>query len=280
MKNNPLVSTLICTYNSENFIKNTLTSVIEQKYENQEILIFDDCSKDKTIDIINEISKKDPRIKLFSEWENIWAYNWLNYLIDKSKGKYIAIQDHDDIWHSEKLNIQIEFLETNLQYIWSWTWSMMYYSISKLWFFYDDKEYDTTKVIHTSLVFRNNWFHYDTKNDFLCDWFFMQNILTKWKKILKVHPEVLNLHYYKQNWTNYSEQWFKINWNNIKRYYNVYWYNLYYTFLLWYILTLKILPDQIRQKLDFFLLMNMKKAKYIDELRKESSFYKELLKYY
>lgn len=278
--NNPLVSTLICTYNAEKYIKNTLTSVIEQTYKEQEILILDNWSIDKTIEIIKELSKKDQRIKLFSEWKNLWAFNWLNYLIDKSKWKYIAIQDHDDIWHPEKLNIQIKFLESNLNYIWSWTWSMMYYSISKLWFMYDNREYNTTKVIHTSLVFRNYWFHYDTKNDFLCDGFFMQNILTKWKNILKVHPEVLTLHYYKQNWANYSEQWFIINWKNLKRYYSVYGPSLYYTLVLWYIITLKFLPKKIRKPFDNFILINIKKAKYIDELRKESSYYKELLKYF
>lgn len=115
-----LVSTLICTYNAEEFIEKTLLSVTKQTYKNQEILIRDDWSKDKTIDILLKWKKKDKRISIFTSqelWKKLWAYGGLNFLIDKAKGKYIAIQDHDDIWHSQKLEIQTDFLEKNPHYV-------------------------------------------------------------------------------------------------------------------------------------------------------------------
>jgi glycosyltransferase involved in cell wall biosynthesis len=68
-KTNPLVSTLICTYNAEKFIDNTLDSVLNQTYRDQEILIRDDGSKDNTIEVLKNIAKKDKRIHIFTSKE-------------------------------------------------------------------------------------------------------------------------------------------------------------------------------------------------------------------
>lgn len=275
----PLVSTLICTYNAESFIWRTLESVIKQTYEHQEILIFDDVSKDKTVEILKRYAEKDKRIKIFADGKKRWAYWWLNHLLDNAKWEYIAIQDHDDIWHSQKLEKQINFLENDLKYIWSWTGTLMYYGHQKLGFLYDTKDRDTTKVIHTSLVFRNRWFRYDTSIDFLVDGFFMQNILTKGKNILKVIPEPLTLHYYKWNWSNYSEQRFKFNRKNIKIFFSVYGYWFYYFLILIYISLCKILPLNIKNKLDFKLLCYIKKAETKNVLEK-NEYLKEMLSWY
>ena len=62
----PLVSVCICTYNAENYIAETLETVINQTYKNMEILILDQNSSDKTPDIIMDYVKKDDRITLFS----------------------------------------------------------------------------------------------------------------------------------------------------------------------------------------------------------------------
>lgn len=275
-----LVSTLICTYNAENFIEKTIESVINQTYKNQEILILDNNSSDNTLNILNKYSKIDSRIKVFSESKNLWAYNWLNYLLDNSKGKYIAIQDHDDIWHPKKLEIQVEFLNNNDYYIWSWTGTLIYYGKSKIGYLYDNNEKDSITTIHTSLVFRNLWFRYDTSIIFCSDLFFMKHILTKWQKKIKIHWEILTLHYYKEDWTNYSEHWFKLNYTNIKRFFDVYWLGLYSFILFFYILLMKILPFNIRYKIDIFLLKNIKKAKsYNCLLQYNSNIYEMLSKF-
>lgn len=274
-----IVSTLICTYNAENFITTTLDSVVRQTLKSQEILILDNDSKDDTLQVLKEYAKKDDRIKVFSEWKNLGPYNGLNYLMERSKWKYIAIQDHDDIWHSKKLEIQIDFLEKNPRYVGSGTGSLMYYGKQRLGFVYDDKNYDTTKVIHTSLVFRNDGYRYDYSKDFLCDGYFMQKILTKDKNLLKVIPEVLTLHYYKGTWSNYSEQWFKVNIKNIQRYFEVYWYGLYHVFLFCYLLFCKILPRNFKNQLDFALLSWLKGAQSKEVLEKRV-FLDELLSSY
>ena len=91
-----LVSILICTYNAENSIKQTLDSCLNQIYQNFEILIHDDWSKDKTIEVIKWMN--DKRIKIIKSWEKLWPYWWLNFLLENAKWEYIAIQDHDDLW--------------------------------------------------------------------------------------------------------------------------------------------------------------------------------------
>ncbi len=277
----PLVSTLICTYNAEKFIDTTLLSVLHQTYQQQEVLIYDDKSSDSTMTVLKKYQEKYPQIRIFTAEKKLWPYGWLNFLMEQSTWKYIAIQDHDDIWHPEKLSIQVDFLERNEWVVWSGTATLMYYWWkSKVWFLYDTKDRYTSKVIHTSLVFRNDWYRYDVSNDFLCDGYFMQKILSKDKPVLKVHKEPLTLHYYKENWGNYSEQRFVVNWKNVRRYFHVYWYNRYFVFLFCYILFCKLFPYSVKNKFDFALLKTIKWAKPLSELRKEKVYLSPMLAYY
>lgn len=282
MKETIIVSTLICTYNAEKFITKTLDSVINQTYKNQEILIRDDWSKDKTIEIINEYKKNNKWLFLFTsenEWFKLWPYWWLNFLLDHANWKYIAIQDHDDIWHPEKIKLQIDFLEKNKKYIWCWTWTLMYFWKSERWYIVDNININTNKVIHTSLVFRNDWFsRYDAKNDFLWDTYFMKNILCWWWKKMKTIWKILTLHYYKESWDNYSEQRFKFNLKNIKRYFNVYWFWIFSFFYFLYLLLSKILPYPFKKFITFNLTLRNKLI-FKDLLKKEYNC-SELLRYF
>jgi len=101
---NSKVSVLICTYNCENYIGNTLNSVLDQTYKNFKILICENNFQDNTKKILNKILKKHPnKIKVYYQSKNLGAYGGLNYLLNKTKSKYIAIQDHDDLWYPNKL---------------------------------------------------------------------------------------------------------------------------------------------------------------------------------
>jgi len=276
MKNTPLVSILICTYNAENTIKNTLKSCLEQTYNNFEILIHDDQSKDKTIEVIKNIW--DKRIKIIESWEKLWPYRWLNFLLDNSKWEYIAIQDHDDIRHPEKLEKQIIFLENNNKYTACWTACLEYYDWEDIWYIFNKQEKDVCFwVAHTSIVFRNKWFRYDTTNDYLCDSYFLKHILTKWKNLIHIIPEPLTLHYNRSDGKNYSNLWFKYNIKNFKRYFDVYWFTLksaIYSFFLFFISFFKW--SYLLQKKIMFEI-NGKLTK--EELAKDK-FCKELVKYY
>lgn len=109
----PLVSIITPNYNCEEFINNTIESVLGQTYKNWELLIIDDCSKDKSIDKVQEFIKKDSRIKLIKMKMNSGAALCRNKGIEFAKGKYIAFLDSDDIWLSKKLEKQIDFMEKN-----------------------------------------------------------------------------------------------------------------------------------------------------------------------
>lgn len=103
----PLVSIVTPTYNSENFIFNTYESIKSQSYTNWEWIIVDDCSADKTLDVIASIVEYDDRINVFRNKTNLGAAKSRNFGMTKSNGDFIAFLDSDDIWLQNKLEIQI-----------------------------------------------------------------------------------------------------------------------------------------------------------------------------
>lgn len=106
-----LVSIIMPAYNSEAYIANTLKSILAQTYPDWELIIVDDCSTDKTVDIINSLG--DSRFKLIRNEVNSGAAVSRNRALKAATGKWIAFQDSDDIWHPEKLERQINFMIEN-----------------------------------------------------------------------------------------------------------------------------------------------------------------------
>ncbi len=106
-----LVSIITPTYNSAVYISATIDCIIAQTYQNWELLITDDCSKDNTVEIVKEYIKKDSRIKLFVLEKNYGGGVSRNNSIEKAKGRYIAFCDSDDRWTPDKLSIQIAFMK-------------------------------------------------------------------------------------------------------------------------------------------------------------------------
>ena len=115
-----LVSIIIPTYNTEKFIELTIQSVQNQTYHNWEMILVDDASTDKTVNIISEFAKADNRIKLFQLPNNSGNGFARNVALEKATGKYIAYLDADDLWFPMKLEKQIQFLkENNLSFTFS-----------------------------------------------------------------------------------------------------------------------------------------------------------------
>ncbi|WP_457640391.1 glycosyltransferase family 2 protein [Persephonella sp.] len=111
--NKPLVDVVIITYNQEDFIAETLESVLSQSYENIRIIVSDDGSKDKTPEIINNYAQKYKNIvPVFSKKNTGIAAN-LNRAIKHLQGKYVAWLGGDDLFLPDKIKIQVEFLESN-----------------------------------------------------------------------------------------------------------------------------------------------------------------------
>lgn len=102
-----LVSVVMPVWNGEVFIKDAISSVLNQTYKNLELVIVDDGSTDSTKDIINSFS--DSRIRYIYK-EHSGISNSLNLGIEKSRGDFIARMDSDDIMYPNRLNIQIKYL--------------------------------------------------------------------------------------------------------------------------------------------------------------------------
>lgn len=106
-----MVSIITPLYNCQDYISDCIKSVLSQSYENWEMIIVDDKSTDNSLKIAKRFSKKDSRIKILTLKFNEGAGLARNLAIKESKGKYIAFLDSDDIWHKDKLEIQIGIMK-------------------------------------------------------------------------------------------------------------------------------------------------------------------------
>ncbi|MDR6942697.1 glycosyltransferase family 2 protein [Mucilaginibacter pocheonensis] len=108
-----LVSVALCTYNGEKYLKEQLESIINQVYENLEIIIVDDCSTDKTFSIASEYAAADPRIKCFRNESNLGFNKNFEQAINLTTGDFIAISDQDDIWLDTKIQDLLDNIKDN-----------------------------------------------------------------------------------------------------------------------------------------------------------------------
>lgn len=106
-----LVSIIMPSWNTERFIAEAIQSVIDQTYQNWELLIVDDCSTDNTDEVV--ASFKDDRIKYFHNEKNSGAALTRNRAMREARGEWIAFLDSDDLWMPEKLEKQIAFMKDN-----------------------------------------------------------------------------------------------------------------------------------------------------------------------
>lgn len=106
-----LISIIMPSYNTESYIADSIRSVIAQTYQNWELIIVDDCSTDRTIEIIETFD--DPRIILLKNKTNSGAALSRNYALREAKGEWIAFLDSDDLWLPDKLEKQLEFMKSH-----------------------------------------------------------------------------------------------------------------------------------------------------------------------
>lgn len=101
------------TYNSGRFIEATILSIQAQTYINWELIIVDDCSIDNTRILLNVLSENDDRIKYYCLERNSGAAVARMTSMRLAQGEYIAFCDSDDLWMSEKLELQLKFMNEN-----------------------------------------------------------------------------------------------------------------------------------------------------------------------
>ena len=108
---NDLVSIIIPNYNSERYIEDTLRSVVRQTYPHWELIVVDDCSTDGSVAIIERIVNADARMQLIRlDAPSGGPAHPRNVGLDCATGKYVAFLDSDDVWHPQKLEIQLHAL--------------------------------------------------------------------------------------------------------------------------------------------------------------------------
>lgn len=111
--NKPLVSVLIPCYNVDKYVEEAINSILNQTYSNLEIIIINDCSTDNTGEILQQLAKKDIRIKVFDNTENLRLIKTLNKGIKLCTGEYIARMDADDISLPTRIEKEVDFLQTH-----------------------------------------------------------------------------------------------------------------------------------------------------------------------
>jgi len=107
----PLVSIIMNCRNGDRFLKQSVKSVIKQKYKNWELIFFDNFSEDKSIPIIKAFKNK--KIRIIKSNKYLKLYHARNVALRYAKGKYIAFLDTDDLWHPSKLQIQVQYILKN-----------------------------------------------------------------------------------------------------------------------------------------------------------------------
>lgn len=108
------VSVVLCTYNGSRYLEKQLNSILNQSYEIEEIIIVDDCSTDSTRDILVKYHNEYSKIKLFFNEKNLGSNDSFKYAVSLATNDYIALCDQDDIWYTNKIEVQMHSIVTSI----------------------------------------------------------------------------------------------------------------------------------------------------------------------
>jgi glycosyltransferase involved in cell wall biosynthesis len=109
----PNISVVMTAYNEEQYIADAIDSVLNQKFDDFELIIVDDNSTDGTLEIVQEYKRRCKKVKVIMNERNQGQSISRNKALKSSSGDYIAIMDADDISTENRLNIQHKLLENN-----------------------------------------------------------------------------------------------------------------------------------------------------------------------
>jgi len=105
-----LVSVIMSAYNAENFVAESIRSILDQTYEDWELIVINDCSSDNTPQIVERFCGDNSRVKLIHNKENLGLTKSLNIGLKHAEGEFIARLDADDVSEPLRLEKQINFL--------------------------------------------------------------------------------------------------------------------------------------------------------------------------
>lgn len=103
----PLITVVMPNYNGHRFVEQAIDSVLNQTYPNFELLVVDDCSKDNSLQLIQQKAQSDDRIRVIALEHNAGVANARNVGIKEARGEFIALLDNDDLWTVDKLERQL-----------------------------------------------------------------------------------------------------------------------------------------------------------------------------
>jgi len=199
---NPKISIILPNYNSQKTLKDTVKSVIEQTYQNWEIIIIDDSSNTETKNILSEY-EKDKRFIIKYLNKNKGTAFCRNLALRSCVGEYVAFLDSDDIWSKEKLEKQINFMNEN-----NYSFTYTYYSTFKSQnnkkiiniikppssFNFDSFTKDTSISTSTMIVKKHFAKKFKFTNTQICEDYFYKCLLLKEIKFAHCLKEFLTLY--------------------------------------------------------------------------------------
>jgi len=198
---NPEISVIIPVYNAEEFLDETISSVLSQTFKNFEFIIVNDKSTDSSKEIIQKYAKRDKRIIVLNNPKNMGCVNTRNRGIKKAKGKYIVAFDADDVCLPERFEIQFNYLEKHPEiYMVGGSAIIIDEKGNKLGVFskYNNpkkvtKKLETTNcMLHPSIMHRNTQeFFYREKFSISDDYDFILSVLSAGKKITNLSDFVI-----------------------------------------------------------------------------------------
>ena len=104
------IDVLMATYNGEKYLKKQIDSILNQTYQNIQLIISDDCSTDRTREILKQY-EKDDRIKIFYQEKNLGYVRNFEFLLEKVENDLYMLSDQDDVWKKEKIEKTVEKLK-------------------------------------------------------------------------------------------------------------------------------------------------------------------------
>jgi len=111
--NQQLVSIVMPVYNAGDFLCASLDSILAQTYKNWELIVVDDGSTDNSLQILQDYTRKDQRIRVYSQVKNQGVSRTANFALRQAQGKLIARMDADDVMYPQRIAKQVSFLKKN-----------------------------------------------------------------------------------------------------------------------------------------------------------------------
>ena len=113
----PKVSVIMPVYNTEKYLPEAISSILNQDFLDFEFIILDDFSTDNSWEIIQEFAKKDERIRVFKNTENKWISFCRNRLVELANTEFLCNQDSDDISEKNRISLLFDFLSKNPDFV-------------------------------------------------------------------------------------------------------------------------------------------------------------------